>query len=68
MCGDMAYMSLSSCRATYLAGELLCSPDDMVRLSAILCQIAKGDYSTLKWVHINDYSTGNVYQKHISVK
>lgn len=37
-------------RATYLAGELLCSPNDMVRLSAILCQITKGDYSKDKWV------------------
>ena len=33
-------------RATYLAGEFLCSQNDMVRLSAILCQIIKGDYVT----------------------
>lgn len=33
-------------RATYLAGEFLCSQNDMVRLSAILCQITKGDYVT----------------------
>ena len=36
-------------RATYLAGELLCSQNDMVRLSAILCQITKGDYVTHRW-------------------
>jgi hypothetical protein len=35
-------------RATYLAGEMLCSVGDMVRLSAILTQINKGDYVSEK--------------------
>ncbi len=43
----MCFFSVS-CRATYLAGEILCSPNDMVRLSAILCQISKGNYSKNK--------------------
>ena len=37
-------------RATYLAGEMLCSVSDMVRLSAILTQITKGDYVAEKYV------------------
>jgi len=39
-------MLYKQARATYLAGEFLCSQNDMVRLSAILCQIIKGDYVT----------------------
>ena len=35
-------------RATYLAGEMLCSVNDMIRLSAILTQIIKGDYISEK--------------------
>ena len=30
-------------RATYLAGELLCSVKDMIQFTAVLCQICKGD-------------------------
>ena len=30
-------------RATYLAGELLCSVKDMIQFTAVLCQIYKGD-------------------------
>lgn len=47
-CAMMTLWSALSFRATYLAGELLCSSNDMVQLSAILCQITKGDYSKLK--------------------
>jgi hypothetical protein len=36
-------------RATYLAGEMLCSVSDMVRLCAILTQITKGDYISEKY-------------------
>lgn len=36
-------------RATYLAGEMLCTVSDMVRLSAILTQITKGDYISEKY-------------------
>lgn len=36
-------------RAFYLAGELLCSVNDMIRLSALLCQITKGQYTTQKY-------------------
>lgn len=36
-------------RATYLAGEMLCSMSDMIRLSAILTQITKGDYVSEKY-------------------
>lgn len=39
-------------RATYLAGELLCSASNMVQLSAILCQINKGNYSNYKSVQM----------------
>ena len=30
-------------RATYLAGELLCSVKDMIQFTAVLCQIYKED-------------------------
>ena len=45
-------------RATYLAGELLCSQNDMVRLSAILCQITKGDYVTHRWEELRESGGG----------
>ena len=49
-------MYLHLCRATYLAGEILCSVSDMVRLSAILTQITKGDYVSEKYVvHVQLY-------------
>ena len=38
--GSMHYSIL---RATYLAGELLCSIKDMIQFTAVLCQICKGD-------------------------
>ena len=37
-------------RATYLAGELLCSVEDMIQFTAVLCQIYKGDMDD-KFVH-----------------
>ena len=46
----MFVLEILAFRATYLAGELLCSAVDMVRLSAILCQITKGNYSDYKSV------------------
>lgn len=47
---------LCLCRATYLAGEILCSVSDMVRLSAILTQITKGDYISEKYAHVHIYT------------
>ncbi len=45
---NMVFIASAAPRATYLAGELLCSVNDMVRLSAILCQITKGDHAKHK--------------------
>ena len=31
-------------RATFLAGEMLCSPEHVPKFTALLCQITKGDF------------------------
>ena len=33
-------------RATFLAGEMLCSPEHVPKFTALLCQITKGDFAS----------------------